>query len=328
MRELSIQEKTAIDCLEKFKTYNEEAFKYLIENYIEKGYFSAYNDKLYDVFYILNGTTRDENDFQEFCENSWYLFQETLEKYGCETEQIGRTSSFYIRDKNFEKFTPYYLEFYGENITLNSFEKNKESFYNDSLNELLLLSLLDEENIIEETFYEDSNILLLDNIEKIKSGDYPHEENEIINKYLNEITFICNSIIKIDYKNKFDTDLYDLKQTVDWLKTFKENQVDLFNEFKEFIDESYEEQHEEEKNTEFLDTIILVKKDNMNHYLHFIGNENISVYDFRKRINELIGESKTYEEFLEKSSKEFEVREFFISDEFNETDFGKSVILR
>lgn len=315
------------------KRLKNDVFEYFITKYIEPKYFYSRNNKLYKAFYMTK-CERDLTDFEYFCENSWDLFQEILKEHNCFTQQIGRTSNFYVTNKEIDNSV--FSEFYGYNMNIEYYRKRKDDL--DEFNDITLFELLDADYLCDDTIFENEEYFVSNyNRKKIENGNYPQNEEEDINKYLNDITYICSEIINIDYKAKLDEVLKDVVEVINWIDDFKEDQERLFSEFQEFIDESFEIDHEEQKNSECEDLIIIFGNLSLNntiqrkdyHTLQIFGDGVSSLYDMRLKINKLISMSKDYEDFIEKCDERFiEFRELNIQDFHDLTEFGTDLQLR
>lgn len=214
--------------LEKIKLANEQITKvkdYVVKNSDALDYM---NLKLHDAqsykwskdaeekFPLLFNTDELDDLFDAFCEDSYDIFIEDLmECHGIDFKsmknQLGRTSSFYLHDRDlfyrgtncnrgdFDNYIGQIMnEFYGYNIGIEDFMNDNETINSDKLmnNKEVDKSIIDEEL------------------------DY------IINDMYNDIEKYLNDIITV----------YEI------IKNFKANQVEYFKEFLEYYEEELQEE--------------------------------------------------------------------------------------
>jgi len=249
----------------KIKNANIEIQKVI--TYIEENrdMFDSMNLKLHEASYYsyskleqdFNLLTDDGLDyFYRFCDDSFRMFEEDLkESYNIDFRkyqfQLGRTSSFYLHDRNIV------------DITARKFS------YADTIYQLLYKSYtsnvyisLDDDGIInsESTMKE---------LETTDNEDYIN----IINDELDYITDNLYSDL-IDY-------ITDIEIIYDYIKLFKENQVKYFKEYLEQFQEEKEFEQKQENEQRDQDSILLdeiIEKYNIGYYDMDILKEVIYMY--------------------------------------------------
>lgn len=153
------------------------------------------NLKLYEIANILENE-EDNNEFNIFCELSCDEFKEKLYNNSCKLDCVGRTSTFYI---NHEDMDIFYFEY-------------KQLFNQNKIKNLL--------NVFVYNFI-DYNIEVEFN-----------EKNEVIDlAWYDEDDYTLTSIDK--EVMEFKENLLNIIDTYQYIQEFKENQVQIWNEFRE-----------------------------------------------------------------------------------------------
>ena len=173
-----------------------------------------YNLKLEDIFYY-NMHNDEEELFDIFCNEEYEAFHNFMENNFTELQYIGRTSTFYITDyrRQLDKDDYYYLNIKGD---------KRKALY------LIYLALIYEYNLnIFDLFIFDneSNVININNIEMLNflicvNKDYLREEN------FKELVY-----------NFIDNELMDCLKVANYIIMFKENQLEIWNNFKEGLND-------------------------------------------------------------------------------------------
>ena len=173
-----------------------------------------YNLKLEDIFYY-NMNNDEEELFNIFCNEEYEIFHNFMENNFTELQYIGRTSTFYITDyrRQLDKEDYYYLNIKGD---------KRKALY------LIYLALIYEYNLnIFDLFIFDneSNVIDINNIEMLNflistNKDYLREEN------FKELVY-----------NFIDNEIMDCLKVANYIIEFKENQVEIWNNFKEGLND-------------------------------------------------------------------------------------------
>lgn len=173
-----------------------------------------YNLKLEDIFYY-NMNNDEEELFNIFCNEEYEIFHNFMENNFTELQYIGRTSTFYITDyrRQLDKDDYYYLNIKGD---------KRKALY------LIYLALNYEYNLnIFDLFIfdNDSNVIDINNIEMLNflictNKDYLRQEN------FKELVY-----------NFIDNELMDCLKVANYIIEFKENQVEIWNNFKEGLND-------------------------------------------------------------------------------------------
>lgn len=168
-----------------------------------------YNLKLENIFYY-NMRNDEEELFNIFCNEEFEIFHNFMENNFTELQYIGRTSTFYITDyrRQLDKDDYYYLNIEGD---------KRKALY------LIYLALVYEYNLnIFDLFIFDneSNVIDIDNIEMLNflictNKDYLRQEN------FKELVY-----------NFIDSELMDCLKVANYIIEFKENQIEIWNNFK------------------------------------------------------------------------------------------------
>ena len=168
-----------------------------------------YNLKLENIFYY-NMRNDEEELFNIFCNEEYEIFHNFMENNFTELQYIGRTSTFYITDyrRQLDKDDYYYLNIEGD---------KRKALY------LIYLALVYEYNLnIFDLFIFDneSNVIDIDNIEMLNflictNKDYLRQEN------FKELVY-----------NFIDSELMDCLKVANYIIEFKENQIEIWNNFK------------------------------------------------------------------------------------------------
>lgn len=207
--------------------------------------FDYTNAKLHDVSYELyRGTfgslTDDEQiqAFQYFCDGEWDMFTEYLNENDVETEQLGRTSSFYIVPKgraDNELIEPFYENRHIDWTAYDVIELMNERYVGlwlDDVIELIGLGRLDNaqdfynewaEGRTHEESYEDFML----------GGEYDDVEN-----HLDEIDDLIDSVT--DNLNNLEEILIQVNEVYTFIDDYKANQVENFKYwFNDFYKPNY-----------------------------------------------------------------------------------------
>lgn len=201
--------------------------------------------KLHDVsYYCYSQFEKDfpmldsEMDyFNMFCEDQYMFFKEDLSEslgidFGKMIYQLGRTSSFYLHDRNMIDIERNSIDI--KNTISNFMYENYGSSYIESYT--LESGLIDVNNDI---------YLTEEYIE-----DFEQELDYIINNLYDDVMYYCSDIVMV----------------YDRIKDFKDNQVEIFKEFLELQQEQKEEEMQAEKAREekaLLEIVSVVKKYNI-----------------------------------------------------------------
>ena len=229
---------------EKVNQANQEIQKvvdFLKENYEA---FDNMDLKLHDVSYYCYSKfstdfplLTDETDwFYMFCDDQYRLFKEDLQlSKGIDLDdmrcQLGRTSSFYLHDRNIIDININRLDY--KNTIYNFIDKNyNDVIYTDDY--LLNAGFIDEEK----TFDDDEISDIEDTLDYIISDLYK------------DVFAYCEDIITVY------TALTD----------FKDNQVEIFKEYMQYYQEEKEEEirlEKEEQEKALIEVIKVIKKYNI-----------------------------------------------------------------
>lgn len=170
-------------------------------------FLTSTNLKLYDAFYKAENL----NDFNFFCELSFNDFQEDIEEqtgkdFYKNVHYIGRTSSFYcVNDELYNNIIT-------EKESIN-FNDTLYNFFYDLWGCNMTLNFNKKGGSID-------TIELLEDIEK-----YDMDKNYIAN----ELNYIISGEFLEDIKKLFENSIY----IYNYIKGFKENQIEYFNDFLE-----------------------------------------------------------------------------------------------
>lgn len=196
--------------------------------------FNYMNLKLHDVSYycyremekdfpLLEEEVGEYNYFYLFCEQEYDFFEEDLKEnfkidFCKMRHQLGRTSSFYLHDQK------------TIDITVNGF-----NFDNTIHN--LIYNFYSSSVYLEDYFKKDGTI----DIDKVSTDDFKEYEEVITDE--------LDYIIKELYKD-FNTYVEDIITVYNYIKDFKDNQVETFKEFLKYHQEQKEEELRLEKEEE------------------------------------------------------------------------------
>ena len=188
---------------------NEEMFGYMNLKLYDANYYSC--DEMKKDFPLCYENETDMNEyFSNFCEDNYNAFIEEMKGcYGIDFEdmkvQLGRTSSFRLVDWNMNDIKHEIYSLIGKNSSVWCVE------FNDDME--LTLDAIYELNSSDEDF----------------AIDFEEETDYIIN----------------DFYNDFMEEIKDVKIVYDYIKGFKENQVESFKEFLRYEEEQLQEDLDE-----------------------------------------------------------------------------------
>lgn len=205
---------------------HEEAFHYL-DLKLHDVYYYCYSEmeKDFPLCYAMdNGDSNyTESYFYMFCEASYnqmtdYFAEEKIEFI---RRQLGRTSSFYLYDGKIVEINTCGRRYYGIDFS--------QTLYN-AMYELYCSSVYLD--------FDDNGEI---NTECIECED----EEEFIDYYKPELEYIINDLYE-DFTKHFE----DTLKVYDYIKDFKENQVEYFKEWLQFYEDELEGQKKKEEEYE------------------------------------------------------------------------------
>lgn len=280
--------------------------------------FQEMNDKLCKVILLLNNE-RDWDDFRDFCSFYWEDFENVCKEH-CVSIEPTRFSSSRFRltpDKNDDKFEEL-SDIYNNNSPYPSYkdyfigcivdekiypkelpfyeplEPTKDNKYYSFIEKLLDILLNCKPEYILKTAKEIYTSIKSYNYET-KSDIEEFLSNLTINKFLSDIIITYE---KIDEKNleEWKEIFNDVFKVTEYFNSFKDNQVELFSDFrKDKIEEATQNIEDIDGKDNFIinidDCNILIKSSEVKLVLDalkkYIGKKDASIKDVRDCLNDL-----------------------------------------
>ena len=169
------------------------------------------------------GKWGDDCYFYMFCEDHYRMFVEDLkENFGIDFKdfyyQLGRTSSFYLHNESIVQLYRHEVCMGGtmDGIMNNLYGHNNWIWYNDN-------GTINEEKTL--SGYE----------------DYMSSEEEILENIENELDFIINEAY-----DELVKEMSDVLKVYEYIKNFKENQVEIFKEWLQYYEDELQAELDEE----------------------------------------------------------------------------------
>ena len=242
MRELAIKANEQIQRIKDWYAANSSAFDYM-------------NLKLHDVSYYCYSKMKEDfplcyandNDgeysyFYRFCEDQYDMFVEDLkENFGIDFEKnhhfyLGRTSSFYLHNQDIFQFERFRINwFWTMNKILSeiyvTYYGNYTEFHTDGTVDL------------------DSSIKYIEENYTDKEGAYENLKNELewlaTKMYDDVVTYFKDMLVVYEY-----------------IKDFKENQVETFKDWIQYYEDEYTEEKRKEEEYEAARQSLIARFDN------------------------------------------------------------------
>lgn len=221
IRELIDKANAEITRIHAWIMEHEDAFQYMDLKLHDASFYEYIDmEKDFPLCFAENEHCSANSYFYRFCESSYDQMTEDFNERGIEFKryQLGRTSSFWLHDESIIQFERYRLHMGGtmDGIMNNLYGHNNWIWYNDN-------GTINEEKTL--SGYE----------------DYMSSEEEILENIENELDFIINEAY-----DELIKEMSDVLKVYEYIKDFKENQVEYFKEWLQYYEDELQAELDEE----------------------------------------------------------------------------------